>query len=180
MVFWSDHGYHFGEKHHLTKDTLWERSSHVPLAIVAPGIATPGGRCNRPVGLLNLYPTLIDLCGLPARDDLEGVSLRPLLEDPQSQWDRPAVMTFRRNNHAVRSERYRYIRYASGGEELYDHFDDPEEWNNLAGTPGSTAVIEQHARWLPKVSAPQLPLKRAFIFDPESYTWRRRAEDETQ
>ncbi len=180
VMFWSDHGYHFGEKHHFAKDTLWERSSRVPLAITAPGVSTQGGRCSRPVSLINLYPTLVDLCGLPARDDLEGVSLRPLLEDPDADWERPAVMTFRRNNHAVRSERYRYIRYASGAEELYHHSTDPEEWTNLAGDPTSAAVIAQHAQWLPELSVPQAATKGAFVFDPETYTWERRAEETSQ
>ncbi len=177
VVLWSDHGYHFGEKHHLTKDTLWERSSHVPLAIIAPGVSTPGGRCDRPVSLLNLYPTLVDLCDLPPRAELEGVSLRPLIKDPALPWERPAVMTFGRNNHAVRSERYRYIRYASGEEELYDHSVDPEEWTNLARDAASAAVIARHEQWLPKVNAPQAKRKTAFIFDPDTYTWRRRPEE---
>lgn len=180
VVFWSDHGYHFGEKHHFAKDTLWERSSRVPLAIIAPGVSTQGGQSSRPVSLINLYPTLVDLCGLPARDDLEGVSLRPLLEDPEAEWGRPAVMTFRRNNHAIRSERYRYIRYASGAEEFYDHSTDPEEWTNLAGDPTNAAAIAQHAQWLPKLNVPQAATKGAFIFDPEAYTWQRRAEETSQ
>ena len=180
VMLWSDHGYHFGEKHHLTKNTLWERSSRVPLAIIAPGVSTPGGRCSRPVSLINLYPTLADLCGLPARDEIEGVSLRPLLEDPQADWERPAVMTFGRNNHAVRSERYRYIRYASGEEELYDHTTDPDEWTNLAGDPAHAGVIAEHAKWLPAANAPQALLKKAFIFDPEAYTWQRRTEEQPQ
>ena len=180
VVLWSDHGYHFGEKHHLTKNTLWERSSHVPLAIIAPGVSTPGGRSGRPVSLISLYPTLVDLCDLPVREELEGVSLRPLLEDPEAEWKRPAVMTFGRNNHAVRSERYRYIRYASGEEELYDHSADPDEWTNLASDAANAAVIAEHAQWLPRVNAPQAPLKRAFDFDPETYTWQRRPEGRTQ
>ena len=180
IVFWSDHGYHFGEKHHLTKNTLWERSSHVPLAIVAPGLTQPGSVTSRPVSLLNLYPTLIDLCSLPSRSDLEGISLRPLLEDPATPWDRPAVMTFGRGNHAVRSERYRYIRYANGEEELYDHANDPEEWTNLAGDPGRADLISRLAAWLPEVDAPGAMLKASFDFDPVSYTWKRKASEESQ
>ena len=174
VVFWSDHGYHFGEKHHFTKNTLWERSSHVPLAIVAPGVTVPGSESSRAVSLLNLYPTLVDLCGLPVRRDLEGISLRPLLENPEMDWDRPAVMTFGRGNHAIRSERYRYIRYANGDEEFYDHTTDPGELTNLAADPGVASEISRHARWLPSVDAPGALLKRAFEFDAESYTWRRR------
>ena len=176
IVLWSDHGYHFGEKRHFAKNTLWERDSHVPLAIVAPGVTKPKTVSKRPVSLLDLYPTLVDLTGLPGRDELEGVSLRPLLENPGREWDRPAVMTFGRGNHAVRSERYRYIRYANGEEELYDHSSDPNEWDNLAGDPAHADVIADHARWLPKKNAPGALRKDTFIFDPETYTWQRKAD----
>lgn len=173
VVFWSDHGYHFGEKHHFAKDTLWERSSHVPLAFVAPGLTRPGTVSSRPVSLLSLFPTLVDLCGLPELPALEGVSLRPLLEDPSHTWDRPAVMTFGRGNHAVRSERYRFIRYADGEQEFYDHDDDPHEWVNLADDPDYADQIRDHARWLPEIDAPGALRKASFRFDPESYTWTR-------
>ena len=149
-------------------------------AIVAPGLTQPGSVSSRPVSLLNLYPTLIDLCSLPSRSNLEGISLRPLLEDPSTAWDRPAVMTFGRGNHAVRSERYRYIRYANGEEELYDHVNDPEEWTNLAGNPGREDVIARLAEWLPEVDAPGAMRKASFDFDPVSYTWKRKASKEPQ
>jgi arylsulfatase A-like enzyme len=180
VVFWSDHGYHFGEKQHFAKDTLWERSSHVPLAVVAPGVTDANTVCNRPVSLLDLYPTLVDLCGLPRKKDLEGVSLRPLLEDPARNWERPAVMTFGRGNHAVRSERYRYIRYANGEEELYDHERDPEEWTNLASDEAHADVIARHARWLPNRNAPGALRKNAFEFNPQSYTWKPKAASRQQ
>lgn len=176
VVLWSDHGYHFGEKHHFAKNTLWERSSHVPLVIVAPGVTAANSVTRRPVSLIDLYPTLVDLAGFPKKSELEGVSLRPLLEDPDSKWERPAVMTFGRNNHAVRSERYRYIRYAGGGEELYDHSVDPNEWKNLAASAEYSDVIAEHKRWLPKVNVPGAARKGAFDFDASSYTWRRRAK----
>jgi arylsulfatase A-like enzyme len=93
------------------------------------------GKSNRPVELLSIYPTLIDLCGLPANPKLEGVSLQPLLENPNADWKHVAISTLGQNNHAVRDERWRYIRYADGSEELYDHQTDPNEWNNLASPP---------------------------------------------
>ena len=175
VVFWSDHGYHFGEKRHFAKDTLWERDSHVPLVIVAPGVTEAGTKSARPVSLVDLYPTLVDLCDLPNRPELEGVTLRPLLESPHREWRRPALMTFGRGNHAVRSQRYRYIRYADGGEELYDHQHDPHEWTNLAGNPAYERVMADHAGWLPQRNAPGALLKSAFHFDAQSYTWRRKA-----
>jgi arylsulfatase A-like enzyme len=152
VVLYSDHGFHLGEKQHWAKVTLWERSTHVPFVIVAPGMAK-AERSDRPAELLSIYPTLIDLCRLPARDDLDGASLVPLLRNPRADWDRPAITTLGRNNHAVRSERYRYIRYSDGSEELYDHRRDQREWRNLTADPEFGEVIREHARWLPENNA---------------------------
>lgn len=154
VVLYSDHGFHLGEKQRWAKFSLWERSTHVPFIIAAPGMAS-GERCIRPAELLSIYPTLIELCGLEPRNDLDGVSLVPLLEDPQAAWDRPAITTHLKDNHAIRTERYRYIRYSDGSEELYDHAEDPDEWNNLAGDPDYAGIIRDHARWLPKINADQ-------------------------
>jgi choline-sulfatase len=151
VVLFSDHGFHLGEKQRWAKQSLWERSTRVPLIVRLAGQQKPQ-RCSRPMELLNLYPTLLDLCGLPAREQLEGVSIRPLLDNPEAKWERPAVTTYQRNNHAVRSERFRYIRYADGSEELYDHRDDPHEWRNLAGGAGYSQIIAEHARWIPEIN----------------------------
>lgn len=151
IVLWSDHGWHLGEKEHWKKSTLWEEGTRVPLLISAPGVSP--GRCRKPVGLIDLYPTLIELCGLPARDNLEGLSLMPLLQNPDRMWDRPAVSTHGRGNHAVRSERWRYIRYHDGSEELYNHDSDEFEWHNRAGDPELRDVKEELARWLPEENA---------------------------
>jgi arylsulfatase A-like enzyme len=105
------------------------------------------------VGLIDLFPTLNELCGLPGVAALDGQSLVPLLRDPQRAWDRPALTTHGRGNHALRSERWRYIRYADGGEELYDHANDPHEWTNLAGKPEFAAVQAELANFLPKTDA---------------------------
>ena len=153
VVLFSDHGFHLGEKQRWAKQSLWESSTRVPLIISVPG-GKQGERCSRPVELLHLYPTLLELCGLPARDDLEGTSLGPLLKDTQASWNRPAITTYQRNNHAIRSEHWRYIRYADGSEELYDHRMDPREWTNLAGQPKYQSVIAEHAKWLPKTNVP--------------------------
>jgi arylsulfatase A-like enzyme len=133
VVLFSDHGYHLGEKQRWSKFSLWERTTHVPLIISVPdGVK---GRTDKPVELLSIYPTLIDLCGLPANPKLEGVSLQPLLENADADWEHVAISTLGQNNHAVRDERWRYIRYADGSEELYDHQTDPNEWNNIAAKP---------------------------------------------
>jgi len=153
IVLWSDHGYQLGEKDSWEKFTLWEKATRVPLIMVAPGVAAAGATCARPVSLLDLYPTLVELCGLEATTKLDGISLVPLLREPSSPWERPAVMTFQQGNHAIRSERYRYIRYAGGDEELYDHLVDPHEWTNLASQIELEGVKREHAKWLPRRNA---------------------------
>lgn len=155
IIVWSDHGFHLGEKGKWEKFTLWEKATRAPLIIVAPGTTSAVTRCAQPVSLLDLFPTLNELCGLPApAGGLHGDSLVPLLRDPRATRSRPAVMTYGRGNHAVRSARWRYIRYADGTEELYDHAADPHEWTNLAGRPDLAAIKADHARWLPRAGAP--------------------------
>jgi arylsulfatase A-like enzyme len=149
IVLWSDNGMHFGEKSHIFKSRLWEESTRIPLVIVAPGITSPAGVCERPVNLTDLYPTLAELCSVPAPEPLDGSSLVPLLKRPNASWDRPAIITNGPGNHAIRTQRWRYIRYRNGGEELYDHDADPHEWTNLAGEPAYRPIIEELARWLP-------------------------------
>ena len=113
VVVWSDHGWHLGEKEHWHKMTLWERATRVPFIINLPGAGTNGAMCRRPVSLIDMYPTLIDLCGVANRPGLDGISLKPLLENPNATWNRPALTTYLRGNHAVRDERWRYIRFRS-------------------------------------------------------------------
>jgi choline-sulfatase len=152
IVMYSDHGFHLGEKNRWRKATLWERSTHVPMIISAPGMAA-GQRCERPAELLSIYPTLIELTGVQKRQDLDGRSIVPLLADPDAAWERPAITTLGQNNHAIRTERWRYIRYADGGEELYDHTNDYDEWNNLADDPQYVELKQELSRWLPEVNA---------------------------
>lgn len=149
IMFWSDHGYQFGEKQRMAKRSLWERATRVPLIVDAPDVTKPGGLCSRPVDLMTVYPTLVELCGFPAREENEGVSVVPLLRDPEAKWNHPAVTTLSRGSHAIRNERWRYIRYANGDEELYDHQADPNEWNNLANQNEYEPVKRNLARWLP-------------------------------
>ena len=156
IVVWSDHGWHLGEKGITGKNTLWERSTHVPLIFAGPGVAK-SGRCRQPAELLDIYPTLVELCGLPKRDDLEGRSLVPQLKNAGAKREWPALTSHNQGNHAVRSERWRYIRYADGAEELYDVQNDPREWTNLAGNNRHAGVIAEHRRWLPKIDRPPAP-----------------------
>lgn len=156
IVLWSDHGWHLGEKAITGKNTLWERSTRVPLIFAGPGVAR-GARAQQPVELLDIYPTLVELCGLPRRDDLEGLSLLPQLKDAQARRERPAMTSHNQGNHAVRTDRWRYIRYADGTEELYDLKADPHEWTNLAGRPAFVSVIAEQQKWLPKIDLPPTP-----------------------
>lgn len=163
VVLWGDHGWHLGEKHHWRKFALWEEATRVPLLISAPP-GTPGlpegtrdGAVSpRPVNLLDLYPTLVDLAGIEAPDNLDGRSLVPLLRDPERRWQ-PSVSTYGRGNHSVRSENFRYIRYADGTEELYDHRVDPMEWTNLAEDANYQEEKRKLAQWLPAADAPDAP-----------------------
>jgi arylsulfatase A-like enzyme len=150
VVLWSDHGQHLGEKKHWRKQALWEESTKVPFFIKAPGLRDTDAMTDQAVSLLDVYPTLVDLCGLPPAPKLEGNSLRPLLKNPKVSWDKPVLSTWYYGNHSVRSNYWRYIRYRDGGEELYDHQTDPGEHNNLAGNPKYAHVIADHRRWLPK------------------------------
>jgi arylsulfatase A-like enzyme len=169
VVLWSDHGYHLGEKGITGKNTLWERSTRVPLIFAGQGISR-GARCDRPAELLDMFPTLLELAGLPARSDLEGHSLVPQLRDPRAPRPWPAITTHNQGNHAVRDERWRYIRYADGTEELYDMQRDPNEWTNLAQDRAHAATKQELAKWLPKVDRPLAPgsANRTLAYDPAS------------
>ena len=153
IILFGDHGWHLGEKEHWRKFTLWEESTRVPFIIVAPGITKPGGICKRTVNLMDIYPTLIDLCKLPNKPGLEAINITPLLKNPTLTWNHPSITTHGKNNHAVRTERWRYIIYNDGGEELYDHNADPLEWKNLAGDSKYAGIKKDLAKWLPKVNA---------------------------
>jgi iduronate 2-sulfatase len=146
VVFWSDHGYHLGEHGLWMKQSCYEESARVPLIISAPGLAA-GKHCPRTVELLDLYPTLTSLAGITAPANLQGTSLRPLLENPAAPWDRPAFTQVQRGGfpgHSVRTERWRYTQWDRGakGAELYDHTTDPRELKNLAADPAHAATVQ--------------------------------------
>ena len=162
VILWSDHGWHLGEKLITGKNSLWDRSARVPLIFAGPGVSRQAA-CSRPAELLDIYPTLVELCGLPAADALEGHSLVPQLKDADAPRPWPAITTHNHDNHGIRSERWRYIRYADGSEELYDMRDDPNEWTNLAGDPQFAQVIREHRKWIPSPSVKPAPGSRSRI-----------------
>lgn len=156
VVLWSDHGWHLGEKQHWRKFALWEEATRVVLIFAGPGVGR-AQRCDRTVSLLDVYPTLIECCGLSARNGLHGAGLSPLLRDANASWNRVAVTTHGRGNHAVRSERWRLICYRDGSEELYDHEVDPMEWTNLAGHADYAAIKAELKRLIPIEDADDAP-----------------------
>ncbi|MCB1234557.1 MAG: sulfatase [Verrucomicrobiae bacterium] len=172
VVLWSDHGWHLGEKLITGKNTLWDDGTRVPLVFAGPGV-TPGQRCGRPAELLDIYPTLIELCGLSAREGLEGHSLMPQLRDAAAPREWPAITTHNHDNHGVRSEKWRYIVYADGSEELYDMTADPNEWTNLAGDPKYADVVAEHRKYLPKSSRKPAPgsASRVLIYENGKANW---------
>ncbi|MEY3175133.1 MAG: Choline-sulfatase [Planctomycetota bacterium] len=153
VVLWSDHGWHLGEKLITGKNSLWERSTRVPLIFAGPGI-TRSARCAEPAELLDIYPTLAELCQLPTPEHQEGHSLVPQLQDAGAARPWPAITTHNHDNHGVRTRDWRYIRYADGSEELYDMQNDPHEWTNLAGNPAHSATLDHHRELLPASSRP--------------------------
>lgn len=159
VVFWSDHGWHLGEKRSWRKFSLWEESARTPMIIADPRKTTSAGRiCERPVGLIDIYPTLIDLCGIPQSPGvLDGASLRPLLEDPSMntpQVRTPELTVQGRGNYSLRDEEWRYTVYFDGGEELYNHKNDPYEWENLAESPSHAQEKARLASFLPVNAVP--------------------------
>jgi arylsulfatase A-like enzyme len=173
VVLWSDHGMHMGEKDNIEKFTLYERSTRVPLIVSAPGVTQPGMRCDQPVSLMDLYPTLVELAGFEPPSHLDGNSLVPQLEDPETATE-PVISSYRFGwaeepiiGHAVRSMRYRYIYYPRINlEELYDHDTDPNEWDNAAYRVAHRDVVAEHRDVLREM-LPELTWEGG---EPQGYT----------
>jgi iduronate 2-sulfatase len=168
VVFWSDHGYLLGEHASWMKNSMFEESVRTPLIIAAPHAKAKGRATSRIVELLDIYPTLADLCGLTAPARLEGRSLRPLLDDPRAKWDKPAYSQVGRGGvpakfmgRSVRTARWRYTEWDEGrqGVELYDHAKDPREYRNLASDPKYAGAADELKRLLrrPATAKPAPP-----------------------
>ncbi len=157
VILVSDNGYHLGEKNHFEKSTLWSASARIPFAVRLPGGLNAGTVNPATVGLIDLYPTFLDYCQLPApRQPIEGLSMRAVLESPSSGWRRPGVTVYEENQFSVTDGRFRYIRYADGTEELYEFASDPHEFNNRAEDPVLAAEKARLKTWQPERWAPSL------------------------
>lgn len=151
VVLWSDHGYRLGEKGTFAKHALWETATKAPLLFAGPNLPK-GKKIDAPVEMLSIYPTLLELSGLPAYERNEGNSLVAMMQNDEGLDKARAITTFGMNNHTVKVDGYRYIRYEDGKEEFYDHHSDPNEWYNEADNPTYQAQIKKMKTFLPKVN----------------------------
>ncbi len=180
VVLWSDHGWHLGEKAISGKNSLWEESTRVPLIFAGPGV-TKDAQCTKPAELLDLYPTLAELAGLPLPKLVEGHSLVPQTKDANADREWPAITTHNQGNHSIRTENFRLIRYANGSEELYDMRRDPNEWRNLAKY-GYEKELTRLRKWLPISDFPPAPNSkhRILVRDGDKWIWEGKPIDPTK
>lgn len=175
VVLWSDHGYHYGEKGHFGKKELWQRTSHVPFVWRGPGVAK-GKATNVTASLIDMYPTFVELCGLPQpTQKLEGTSLASTLKNPDQAEARSAYLPYTEPNaYAIINEDWRYIKYANDSEELYSVKNDPNEWNNLAENPEYKSIKASLKAQAPQDFAepgPQYSRSKDLVFEGETYRW---------
>jgi len=164
VVFLTDHGFHLGEKNHWQKATLWEEATHCLLKIRAPGVTKPGGVCERFVSLQDIYPTLVELCGLESPEDLDGRSLLPLFKNPQAKWESTAITGLsdkgspQQGYLTIRNETGPYISYGNGEEEFYETTQDPHEWTNQIQNPKYASTINKLRKQIPSPTEAAIPL----------------------
>jgi arylsulfatase A-like enzyme len=164
IVLWSDHGYRLGEKGTFAKHALWETATKAPLLFAGPNLPK-GKKITAPVEMLSVYPTLLELSGLPAYKRNEGKSLVTMMQKDEGLQDAYALTTFAMNNHAIKKDGYRYIRYEDGTEEFYDHSKDPNEWYNEASNPKYKSKLATLKALLPKENS-KWDEKSNYTFQP--------------
>lgn len=157
ICLWSDHGWSLGEKEHWRKFALWEEPTRTVFIWKVPGMTPAGVQCGQPVDYMSIYPTLCELTGVTKPAHVEGLDITPLLKQPSADWEQPALTTFHKNNHSFRSPTWRYIRYADGSEELYNHDTDPNEWTNLASDRKYDDIKAGFQKFIPAINADELP-----------------------
>lgn len=175
VVLWSDHGYHHGEKGQWGKHTLWERTSNVPFLWAGPGVAE-GTKTDVTASLIDMYPTLVELCSLPKpHQPLEGTSLAPTLRNPSAARDRNVFLPYMNpGEYAVINRDWRYIRYGDDGEELYDLREDPNEWTNLASDEKVADLKAELRKSAPKTfAAPEekLNTRKDLVVEGDTFRW---------
>jgi arylsulfatase A-like enzyme len=144
VILWSDHGYHIGDHMREGKTTLWEAANLSNILVIDPRAPESAGkRSQTPISLQDLYPTVAGMAGLGRPGHVHGNNIAPLLGDPSQSWDGAVLNTHGENNHAIRTERYRYIRYANGDQELYDMQADPFETTNMAADESHAALLAE-------------------------------------
>jgi arylsulfatase A-like enzyme len=156
----SDHGWHLGEKKHWCKGAIWEQTLRIPFIVRAPGVEA-GAVSSQPVSLIDVYPSLVDLAGLPVPEFLDGKSVKPQLENPDAERD-PAISIYGEANTSIRSKDWRYIRYEDGSEELYHHSKDPNEWTNEADNPEHASIKKDLSKFIPADPHPGLKVQGWF------------------
>ncbi len=154
IVLWSDHGYHLGEKNRFAKQALWERDTRAPLIFKLINSKNKGQVVDKPVQLIDIYPTLLDACNLPPYKLADGNSLYGLINNDKKKWNHKALSFYGEGNIAVRGSNFRLIQYEDGSLELYDMKKDPNEWHNLAKNPAYRSVIKDLQKEIPKKWAP--------------------------
>lgn len=158
VVLWGDHGWHLGEKQRYGKTLLWQESCRVPLMVKVPGMTKGGQKCKGVVNLIDLYPTLLELCGLPKNAENEGRSFAELLKNPTQEWNVPTLTDYGFGGHRIYDGRYSYIIFEGNGvEQLYDHQEDPLEWHNLIKDPKHADVLKRLKALVPTKREPESP-----------------------
>jgi len=173
VIFWSDQGYHHGEKGHWGKHSLWERTANIPFIWAGPGIAS-GASVNATVSAIDLFPTLVDFCSLAPDSGLEGQSLATTLRQPALAKDRNVLLCeVNAGGYAIVNNQWRYIHYADATEELYDVVKDPNEWDNLAPQESYRTVMAELRQSAPKQFAPPGPESSALrlVTEGERFHW---------
>ena len=162
VMVWGDHGWYLSEKLKYGKTELWEEADRVPFIVSVPGVTQAGRKSEAVVNLLDMYPTLVELCGLPVNPENEGRSFAPALRDPNLAWNRPTLTTYNCGNHSVTDGRYRFTYYGGkgGAVELYDHSVDPLEHRNLAALPEHQEIIGRLRAEMPKHDEPDAPVNK--------------------
>ena len=198
VVIWSDHGWQLGEKMHWRKFALWENTIRTVMMMkVPPNIekmpeGSPTGKTTTNLSsLMDIYPTLVDLCNLPSRADFDGVSLKPILENPDTKLLRPIITTYDYGSYSVRFDKWHYIKYIDDSEELYDLDEDPEEWFNLSDKKEYDEIKVQLSGYIPSnpIDLPEVSLislqehhvppfsSKEYFFSEERKEWMKRFEE---